>query len=145
MNPSRVLFHFLTFSTALCFSGATSVAAEPAKIADSDWPRIRRDAQLTGFSPLKGGLERAPRETWSVDLGGPMIGVENVRIEDVNGDGHVDVLRVRKDGLICQDLRGGKLWEAGDMTSPVIQDIRDFAGDGGRGILVEFMDGLKTV
>src|SRR2546427_2206319 len=56
-----------------------------------------------------------------------MIGVENVRIEDINGDGHTEVLRIRKDGLICQDLRGKKLWEVTGMANPVIQEIRDFA------------------
>src|SRR5262245_2419503 len=135
MNHGRFPCGFLIFSTVLCHWVATSAAAESPKITDTDWPRIRRDAQLTGLSPLKGGLDRAPREIWSVDLGGPMMGVESVRIEDINGDGHTELLRVRKDGLISQDLRGKKLWEAAGLTSPVIQEIRDFAGDGGRGIL----------
>ncbi len=145
MKIGRFLFSSFILSTVFYLCGTTAIAAEPGKTVGADWPRIRRDAQLTGFSPLKGGLDRAPHEMWSADLGGPMVGLETVRIEDINGDGHTKVLRVRKDGLICQDLRGKKLWEALGLAAPVIQDIRDFAGDGGRGILVEYMDGLKTV
>src|SRR5689334_1329406 len=135
----------ILFVSVLSLMTVSVLAAPPGKIVGADWPRIRHDSQLTGLSPLKGGLEKAPHEIWSVDLGGPMVGYESVRIEDVNGDGKTEVLRVRKDGLICQDLQGKKLWEAGGLTTPTVIDIRDFAGDGGRGILVEYMDGLKVV
>jgi hypothetical protein len=133
------------FSTMVALWSMTSTAAEPEKTVGTDWPRFRHDSQLTGFSPLKGGLARPPREAWSVDLGGPMAGAETVRIEDVNGDGKTEVLRIRKNGLICQDLRGKKLWEAAGFTNPSLIDIRDYAGDGGRGILIENMDGMKFV
>src|SRR5580765_7360836 len=96
----------------------TATAAEPSKTAGADWPCIRHDGQLTGLSPLKGGLDHAPKEIWSVDLGGPMVAFETVRTEDVNGDGKTELLRVRKDGLICQDLRGRKRWEVGGLTGP---------------------------
>ena len=78
------------------FAAASVAAAEPGKTPGADWPRVRHDSQLTGLSPLKGGLDRPPREIWSVDLGGPTVGAETVRIEDVNGDGKTEVLRVRK-------------------------------------------------
>ena len=114
-NPEMKLDLFLFLATAgLC--GVSATAAPPGGIVGSDWPRVRHDSQLTGLSPLKGGLGRVPREKWSVDLGGPMVASETVRTEDVNGDGKTELLRIRKDGLICQDLRGRKLWEVGGLT-----------------------------
>src|SRR5690242_8649001 len=67
-----------------------SYAAEP----DNLWPRYRHDAALTGFSPLKGGLAQAPKVLWTVDLGGPSVAAEQVRLDDFNGDGHDELLRI---------------------------------------------------
>ncbi len=119
--------------------------AKAGETSGADWPRVRHDSQLTGLSPLQGGLGQPPREAWSVDMGGPMVGTETVRIEDVNGDGRTEVVRVRKDSLVCQDLSGKKLWEASGLTNPTITDIRDYAGDGGRGILIQYADGFKVI
>ncbi|MSU34816.1 MAG: hypothetical protein EXS36_06835 [Pedosphaera sp.] len=111
---------------------------------DADWASYRRDAALSGHSPLHGGLAQPPRELWSIDLGGPSIPAETVRVEDVTGDGRDDVLRISKDRLICQDLRGQTLWQVGALSSPSILEIRDFAGDGGRGLVVEDNTGTEV-
>src|SRR5687768_9360933 len=73
------------FLFTMCFSlwVMPGMAVEPLKIIGADWPRVRHDGQLTGLSPLKGGLDRPPRELWSVDLGGPMVGTESPRVEDI--------------------------------------------------------------
>ena len=112
--------------------------------APGDWPSYRHDASLSGSSPLRGGLATAPREIWSVDLGGPMAAVESVRVEDITGDGIEEVLRIGADRLICQDLRGHPLWQAEGLSAPKIIDLRDFAGDGGRGLLVEDDTGTEV-
>ncbi len=112
--------------------------------APGDWPSYRRDASLSGFSPLRGGLADTPREIWSVDLGGPMAAIESVRVEDITGDGLEEVLRVGPDRLICQDLRGRPLWQVEGLATPRIIDLRDFAGDGGRGLLVEDDTGTEV-
>jgi hypothetical protein len=100
------------------------------------WPRYRRDAGLTGFSPLKGNLSESPKLLWSIDLGGPLKTAEHVRLEDVNGDGQDELLRILQDRLICQDVRGRKLWETDGLNDPVVREIRDFAGNGTRGLLL---------
>jgi len=100
------------------------------------WPTYRHDSALTGFSPLKGGLDKAPSVLWSADLGGPTVAAEQVRLEDFDGDGRVELLRILPDRLICQDLRGRLLWDSGGLANLVVDDIRDLAGDGTRGILV---------
>ena len=63
--------------------------------AAEDWPSYRRDHSLSGTSPLRGGLATAPREIWSVDLGGALSAVETVHVEDLTGDGEEEVLRIR--------------------------------------------------
>jgi len=100
------------------------------------WPRYRHDAGLTGFSPLKGGLGQAPKALWTVDLGGSSAPAEKVRVQDINGDGHDELLRILPDRLICQNVRGQKLWQTDGLNDPVVRDIRDFAGDGTRGLLL---------
>lgn len=112
--------------------------------SDADWPSYRRDAALSGNSPLHGGLAKPPQDLWSIDLGGSSIPAETVRIEDVTGDGRDDVLRTSKDRLICQDLRGQTLWQVGALSSPIVLEIRDFAGDGGRGLIVEDNTGTEV-
>jgi hypothetical protein len=56
---------------------------------------------------------------------------ETIRIEDVNGDGHNEVLRVLSNEIICQDLHGHQLWKA-----------VDFDGNGKPRILVPTENGL---
>jgi hypothetical protein len=111
---------------------------------NSLWPRYRHDSGLTGFSPLKGDLGQAPKLLWSVDLGGPLASAERVRFEDINGDGQNELLRILPDRLICQDVRGRKLWEADGLTQSNVRDIRDFAGDGTRGLLVASDTGTEV-
>ena len=75
---------------------ASDAAAPPA----GEWPSYRRDAGLTGFSPLAGGLQAAPLRRWGYDLGGATQAVEQVRLVDLNGDGHQELLRVLDLSLI---------------------------------------------
>src|SRR5437016_1794346 len=117
-----------------------SAAADPGGL----WPRYRHDGGLTGLSPLKGGLAEAPNILWTVDLGGPSLSAEQVRLEDINGDGHDELLRILPDRLICQDVRGRKLWETDGLANPIVRDIRDFAGDGTRGLLLTANTGTES-
>ncbi len=102
-----------------------------------DWPSYRRDGALSAYSPLKGNLAVAPRLLWSVDLGAKTFPAETVRVEDVNGDGLDEILRITKDALICLSISGTSLWRLPGLRSPSILQIRDFAGDGSQGLLLE--------
>jgi len=121
-----------------------SLTVRPAADPSGLWPRYRHDGGLTGFSPLKGGLGEAPKILWTVDLRGPSVAVEQVRLEDINGDGHDELLRILPDRLICQDVRGRKLWETDGLANPIVRDIRDFAGDGTRGLLLTANTGTES-
>src|SRR5262245_32648574 len=96
----------LLFSLLLPLAGFAVISLARASDPGGLWPRYRHDAALTGFSPLKGGLGEAPKVLWTVDLGGPAVAAEQVRLEDLNGDGKDELLRILPDRLICQDVRG---------------------------------------
>ena len=135
----RLLAYLLLPLTGLAL-GNQSGADDPGDL----WPRYRHDAGLTGFSPLKGGLGEAPKILWTVDLGGPSIAAEQVRLEDIDGDDQDELLRILPDRLICQDVRGRKLWETEGLSNPVVRDVRDFAGDGTRGLLLTTDTGTES-
>src|SRR5436190_23353461 len=81
----------------LSLTGFTLATLSRAADSGALWPRYRHDTALTGFSPLKGGLGEAPKVLWTVDLGGPSVAAEQVRLEDINGDGHDELLRILPD------------------------------------------------
>ena len=112
-------------------------------IPPGDWPAYRRDGGLTGFSPLRAGLATAPRKRWTYDLGGMPRNVEQVRLLDLNGDGRAELLRVLTDRLICQSVEGEPLWESQILDQPQLVLVRDFAGDGTRGLLVSSSNGVE--
>ena len=114
-----------------------------AAIDPGDWPAYRRDGGLTGRSPLVGGLSEAPRLLWSVDLGGAVTNTEDARLADLNGDGRDELLRILPDKIICQALRGEQLWETPELANPRVTHIRDFAGDGAKGLLVDADTGVE--
>ncbi len=111
-------------------------AAPPASRPGSDWPTYRHDAALSAVSPLKGGLGRPPRVAWSIDLGGPRIPSESVEVRDVTGDGRDEILILKDDAVECRDARGRRLWTLEGYATPSVVDVRDYAGDGSRGILL---------
>lgn len=113
-----------------------------SRVLAAEWPAYRRDPGLTGFSPLIGGLAKAPHKRWSYDLGGASISTEQVQLIDVNGDGRDELLRVLDDRLICQSVHGDKLWETQKFAQPQVIQIRDFAGDGTRGLLIASSTGV---
>jgi hypothetical protein len=117
--------------------GAT-VGAPPNKPAlpSSDWPMYRRDPALTAVSPLRGGLAEAPQLAWSIDLGGPKVPAERVVVRDVTGDGQDKFLTLSADTVTCRDSRGRSLWTLARFLNANIVDVRDFVGDGSRGILL---------
>ena len=122
---------------------ATGNAEESVTAPAGDWPSYRRDAGLTGFSPLRGGLQAAPVRRWGYDLGGVTRNVEQVRLLDLNGDGREELLRVLEDRLICQSVEGERLWESEPLPDPQLVLLRDFAGDGTRGLLLASSNGVE--
>src|SRR5437773_2318538 len=95
----------------------------------------RRDSALTAVSPLRGGLAEAPEVAWSIDLGGPKTPAERVDVRDVTGDAQDEFLTLSADTVICRDSRGRVLWKLDNFLNANIVDVRDFAGDGSRGVL----------
>jgi hypothetical protein len=55
-------------STVVIFASLIWPGASQAQ--RSDWPYYRHDLQLTGRSPGKGNMDRAPREKWKFYIGG---------------------------------------------------------------------------
>ncbi len=96
----------------------------------------RHDTALTAVSPLRGGLSEAPHVVWSIDLGGPRVPAESVVVHDVTGDGQDEFLTLSTDTVTCRDSRGRIFWKLDDFLNSSILDVRDFAGDGSRGILL---------
>jgi hypothetical protein len=123
---------------------ALAPAATPEFTAGSDWASYRHDATLSGISPLKGGLARAPRVGWSVDLGGPRLPSETLLIRDVTGDGRDEILILGAASIECRDARGVRLWVRGGVPTPSVLDVRDYAGDGSRGILLSTARGGRV-
>src|SRR4051794_3626346 len=117
-------------------TAAGTIASRPEPVSGGDWPTYRHDSALSAVSPLKGGLARAPRVAWSVDLGGPRVPSESVLVRDVTGDGRDEILILGADGVECRDARGRRLWGLDGYPRPKVVDVRDYAGDGSRGILL---------
>ncbi len=111
-------------------------------VSAAEWPAYRRDPGLTGFSPLSGGLAEAPHKRWTSDLGGASASTEQAQLVDVNGDGRDELLRVLPDRLICQSVQGDSIWETQQFSQPQVIQIRDFAGDGTRGLLIASSTGV---
>lgn len=118
------------------------VAAQSA--AGGDWPCFRHDPQLTGRSPLIGHFSEAPREVWRVDLDAPDEPVEKLRSADLDGDGVPEMLAVRRNSIAALGRDGKTLWEAVDLPRVQVNDVRDFAGGGPRGILATTSNGLES-
>src|SRR5262249_30107395 len=100
------------------------------------WPvTSKTEAQLSKMS-LKGGLGRPPRVAWSVDLGGPHVPAEPALVRHGSGDGRDEILLLGDDAVECRDARGRRLWRLDGYPRPTVVDVRDYAGDGSRGILL---------
>lgn len=105
------------------------------------WPFYRHDQGMTGISPLKGGLAKAPKPRWSFDLGASVEPSETVRLEDLDGDGESEILLQRRDALVCRSLRGKELWIADGLPNVSTRNVYggdallDYAGNDTRGLI----------
>jgi hypothetical protein len=103
----------------------------------------RHDPALTASSPLRGGLGKVPRLAWSLDLGGPRVPAESILVRDVTGAGRDQFLTLAPDRVTCRNSRGRVLWKL-DFLNPRVVDVRDFVGNGSRGILLTTSRGGKV-
>lgn len=117
-------------------SARAQTAAEKYSMAGTDWPMYRHDPAMTAVSSIRGGFGEAPELTWSLELGGPKVVAERVLVYDVTGDGQDEFLTVGAETITCRDRRGRELWRLGDFPNATVAEVRDFAGDGSRGLLV---------
>ena len=108
------------------------------------WPQYRHDDSLSGRFPGRGHLVAAPRVRWSVDLGAEVVPAEVWRVEDVDGDGQDEWLRLLPDQLVCQDLLGGHRWTCTGLPRVQVVTLADLTGDGGRGLLLDINTGTET-
>ena len=125
-------------------TAAGTIASRPESVPGGDWPTYRHDAAISAVSPLKGGLGHAPRVAWSVDLGGPRVPSETVQVRDVTGDGRDEILILGGDSVECRDASGRRLWMLEGYPQPSVVDIRDYAGDGSRGLLLSTSRGGRV-
>jgi len=77
-----------------------------------DWPRVLHDRQLTGFSPLVCGMAEAPEVWATVEVGGELTWVRQVR----TGDGE-DRLLVNDGRLRLVSMAGEVLWTSSQSGS----------------------------
>jgi hypothetical protein len=115
---------------------AAATEGRRMKLTGTDWPVYRHDAALTAISPLKGGLGQAPHVAWSLDLGGRAVPSERILVADVTGDGRDDFLALGAETVTCRDARGRERWRLEGYPNARVADVRDYAGDGSRGILL---------
>jgi hypothetical protein len=100
-------------------SSGTVAKAGRAQHHRADWPYYRHDPQLTGRSPGKGNMARAPREKWKLYIGGwsGLITVKHraaangeVRLGVSFGEDYLAKTGAKWDSLPLVDLAGdGKL------------------------------------
>jgi hypothetical protein len=57
-------------------------------------------------------------------------------LRDVTGEGHDQFLTLSADTITCRDSHGRTLWKLTDFPNAQVVDVRDFAGDGSRGVLL---------
>ncbi|MCC7264534.1 MAG: hypothetical protein IT369_18635, partial [Candidatus Latescibacteria bacterium] len=117
--------------------------AEPPAAA-ALWPQYRHDDFLSGRFPLRANLAEAPQLRWSADLGGENAPAETWRVEDLDGDGQAELLRLLPDRLVCQDLQGRSRWTSEGLPQARVVEIGDFAGDGSRGLIVDANTGTEV-
>jgi outer membrane protein assembly factor BamB len=134
---------FVGIAAAVAWMALTDPANAQADIssvaprgAATDWPMYRHDPGLSAVSPVRGSLGEKPEIAWSLDLGGPHVVAESLRVCDVIGDGREEFITLRSDTVTCRDSRGKQLWKLDNFLNPSIVDVRDFVGDGSRGILM---------
>jgi hypothetical protein len=82
-----------------------------SEIWNTDWPRTLHDKQLTGFSPLICGMKEAPTVWATIDVGGELSWVKQIR--DRHGDRPLRVCGVASAG------RGRPLWRSAQRL-PVV-------------------------
>ena len=70
-----------------------------AELWNPNWPRTLHDEQITGFSPLVCGMEKAPRVWATVEVGGELNWVRKVTCRDGGTRLLVDDGRLRLVGL----------------------------------------------
>lgn len=90
---------------------------------DPDWPRVLHDRQLTGFSPLVLGMEEAPEVWATIEVGGELSWVRQVRAAD-----GTDLLLVNDGRLRLVTMEGKVLWTGADSGS--LAFFGDLRGDG---------------
>lgn len=123
-------------AAASAAAGRKAPDTPPTSQSPGDWPTYRHDPALTALSALKGGFARPPSVAWSLDLGGPSVASERILVADVTGDGTEAFLAFGEDQVGCRDATGKLLWKLEGYPAPAVLEIRDFAGDGSRGILL---------
>lgn len=79
-----------------------------AEVLDRNWPRMYHDKQLTAFSPLVCGMTTAPEVWASIDVGGELTWIREVRT--VTGDTR---LLVYDGSLRLVSLEGDVIWTRG--------------------------------
>ncbi len=113
----------------------TSNISDPNRVGE--WPMPRHDVQLSGHSSASGEI-RQPVVKWCYHLGRGRM--ENVVVEDVDGDGEMEVLRMGAGRLIATTVDGKEKWVS--VAGGTIVTIVDLDEDGRKEIV---MDGPVVV
>lgn len=100
-------------------------------IQPGEWPVPRRDLQLSGHCPAPGAIAQ-PALLWRHHLGRGRVG--GLVVEDVDGDGCMEVLRTEAGHLIATTIAGEQKW-ATQVEGPIVT-IADVDADGRKEIVL---------
>jgi len=112
-------------------SSRKSTSVLEHKIQPGEWPMFRRDRYHTGHSPLRGNLKN-PQIQWAYSFGGSMGGAY---VDDVDGDGHPEMLIIINGRLTAYRLDGTTLWHT-PLENVYIYGMVDLDGDGQRELVL---------
>ncbi len=115
MLPRMIYFPILVLITSLLFNSVSAERSEESSthplmpgirtpdIQHPGWPRTLHDSLATGFSPLSGGMDKAPGLWKDISLGGELHWVEVFTEKDVDPGVLVDdgrLRRIKADGTL---------------------------------------------
>lgn len=117
---------------ALLLAGAAVVLLSAAPGA-ADWPTARHDARRTGLTWSPSGISK-PAQYWRAYLGGSL-GAQALLVDDVDGDGALDVTHAAGGRLALARPDGSLIWQTENLGIVAIADAVDLDLDGTRDVV----------
>ena len=94
------------------------------------WPQTSGDSTGARLQPATGQIDAAPRELWTIPLGGAY--AQSAVAFDLDGDGRAEVLTIDNERVAVRDFAGALLWATPPALAEanVLLGITDLDADG---------------